>query len=272
MLDLTHTDNTLLKEAFRFFCRHLVCLAGWAQRLDEQGNPKGDPGAFALSAFVLVIRGQWHLVTAGHAMEYIDEQVKAGKMKLLSSYLLAGFGPEVKSHQVAKAPIFFDYEAMHRGYIHQHGLDFALMDLGDYLRQHLEKNEIVPVREENWQVPLALKFDFCIMLGLPQEFVDIGEINPTMIPVEQLGELPSDIEQTPWPRFVGQLSQSFSLKSLVGMSGGPIYGFKRGTPIRYWIPAIQSGWLRDRKITFGCPVPLLAALADEAWKDDGSDE
>ena len=113
-------------------------------------------------------------------------------------------------------------------------------------------------------MPLDLRFDYCIMLGFPQEFVDQGEVSPTMVSVTQLEELPDDIEPTSWSRFVGRLGDRFPLRSLVGMSGGPIYGFNRGQhPDKYWITAIQSGWRRDRKITFGCPVPLLARLAED---------
>jgi hypothetical protein len=58
------------------------------------------------------------------------------------------------------------------------------------------------------------------------------------------------------------LSDKFPLNSLVGMSGGPIYGFSDEQKGRYWIPAIQSGWIKSRRITFACPVPMLARLAE----------
>ena len=260
--DVSQSDNPALQETFRFFCRHLVCLGGWIQPIDRDGRPKGKPEGFAFSAFVLVIRDKWLLLTAGHILRGLDQRISNGEVALQESYLLAGFGPEVKAHRVAKERIYFDYEKTAKGYIDEDALDFGLLDLGTYLRFHLEKNEVEPVREENWRFPICRAFDFWVMLGFPQKYVDIGEISPTMIYVQKLDQLPDDVEETDWPRFVGKLSEKFPLKSLMGMSGGPIYGFTRQFPNMYWISAIQSGWRKDHKITFGCPVPLLAELAE----------
>jgi hypothetical protein len=260
--DISQCDNPAIRGTYRFFCRHLVCLGGWVQPLDDQGKPQGEPEAFAFSACVLVIQGAWFLLTAGHILKRLDERLANKEIKLLKSYLLTGFGPEVTTHNVATAPIDFDYERIQKSYIDQDGLDFGLLDLGTYLRAHLEKNEVEPIREENWRIRLDRPFDYYVMLGFPQEFVDQGLLRPTMLYVQKVNELPEDIEQTDWPRFIGKFGDKFRLKSLVGMSGGPIYGFSHNDPNRYWIPAIQSSWRRGYKITFGCPVPLLAHLAE----------
>jgi hypothetical protein len=258
-----------LGTVFRFFCRHIVCLGGWVQEIDGTGKHQGAPKPFAFSACVLEIRGDWHLLTAGHILQRLGKRLARKEIVILKSYLLAGFGPEVKAHRAAHLPIEFDYEKTDKAYIDQDGLDFGLLDLGKYLRAHLESNEVKPIAEENWRIPSGMEFEDCAILGFPQEFVDIGDISPTMLRVTQLHDLPEDIEPTAWPRFIGKLGDRFPLNSLVGMCGGPIYGFsQRRHPDRYWIPAIQSGWRRDLKITFGCPVPLLAALAEKYLYED----
>jgi hypothetical protein len=47
-----------------------------------------------------------------------------------------------------------------------------------------------------------------------------------------------------------------------GLSGStePIRGFNLTPPMRYWVVALQSTWLRDRRLVFGCPLPVLASL------------
>ena len=230
LLDISQCGDPVIRDAFHYFCRHLVCLGGNLQDLDEKGKAKGGIKSFACSAFVLVIRDRWFLLTAGHCMKDIDYGLKNRLFRLVDCFVLSGFGPKVTTHPVAKEPIYFGYEETPKGYLDQDGLDFGLLDLGgpgDYLRTHLEKNEVEPVREENWRVPLDLHFDWYIMLGFPQEFTDVGELSPTMVYVHKLDELPDDVEPTEWPRFPGRLSENFSLKSLKGMSGGPIYGFNR---------------------------------------------
>jgi len=53
----------------------------------------------------------------------------------------------------------------------------------------------------------------------------------------------------------------------VGMSGGPIFGFRHGPPMTYWVVAIQSSWLPSEGIVFGCPLPIMAELLT-TWIDD----
>jgi hypothetical protein len=271
-IDISQLDNPVVVSAFRYFCRHLVCLGGVVQEYDKKGQKKEALTGFAFSAFVLVIRGEWFLLTAGHTLKGLDARLQNGELKLIRSYLLTGFGPDVTAHAGAKVPIDFDYEKANKDYIDQDGLDFGLLDLGTYLRAHLEKNEIVPVMEENWKIPFDGEFDHYVILGLPQEYVDVGQITPTITYIHKLDTLPDDAPEeskhTKWPRLIGKLPDHFSLKSLEGMSGGPIYGFRNNHPDRYWITAIQSSWLPTSKITFGCPVPLLASLAEHYMFED----
>jgi hypothetical protein len=57
------------------------------------------------------------------------------------------------------------------------------------------------------------------------------------------------------------------------MSGGPIFGLKfEGEQTKYWIVAIQSSWLSDERIVFGCPLPIFASMMVEWAKQENAQE
>jgi hypothetical protein len=63
--------------------------------------------------------------------------------------------------------------------------------------------------------------------------------------------------------FYGQLSGLVAdLTDINGMSGGPIFGFKRGEDgrMRYWVIALQSGWFPDKRIIFACRIRQLCEV------------
>jgi hypothetical protein len=63
--------------------------------------------------------------------------------------------------------------------------------------------------------------------------------------------------------FIGQLDPALDLKSVKGMSGGPIFGFCREPQLRYWVVALQSSWNAEKRIVYGCSLPVLASLMTE---------
>ena len=155
----------------------------------------------------------------------------------------------------------------------QEGLDFGLIALRPYYVALLAKHRIKALFEENWINQHRVEFDAYTMLGLPEEFVkyeqdgSLGIVFPTMIGVKALDNPLEGTKPTIYPRFVGQLQEGLPLSSIVGMSGGPIFGFRYGPPMAYWVVAIQSSWLRGQRTVFGCPLPVLAELLT-AWIDD----
>ena len=88
-----------------------------------------------------------------------------------------------------------------------------------------------------------------------------------MFQVDRLENSPSTAAPTVFPRFVATLPDGLPLKSVSGMSGGPISGFRREPQFaRTWIVALQSSWVPERRIVYACPLPLLASLMIE-WAD-----
>lgn len=108
------------------------------------------------------------------------------------------------------------------------------------------------------------------MLGLPEELAsnqisESGEamVEPVIMSVLKIENPPKGVPVTREPQFVGQIDNEPLLKSIVGMSGGPIFGVKFGPPARYWIVALQSVWLSTSRVVVGCQLPLLARLLTE---------
>ena len=89
-------------------------------------------------------------------------------------------------------------------------------------------------------------------------------MRPAMIHIKRSDLLPEQVAITKFPQFIGQLDQKFDIDSIVGMSGGPIIGVGEDTQGNYcyWIVAIQSRWLPERKIVFGCSLPVLGELVE----------
>ncbi len=97
------------------------------------------------------------------------------------------------------------------------------------------------------------------------ELIIHGTVAPTLITLTRRAQPPSDVEPTKYSQFVGQIDPSLEIGSIAGMSGGPIFGFSLGPPLRYWVVAIQSSWLPKRRITFGCPMPVLGQLMQQLF-------
>lgn len=119
------------------------------------------------------------------------------------------------------------------------------------------------------------------MIGLPQNLIEtsIKErqgnrhieafMRPMTIDIEKLDQAPANITETPYPRFMGKIGDGFD--DIEGMSGGPILGFsKKGD--KYWIVAIQSSWLSESKIVFGCPIPVIAAFVEKMISDSSTSD
>jgi hypothetical protein len=147
--------------------------------------------------------------------------------------------------------------------------------LSTYYLRLLDANGVVAIEEVNWKHQHTIPFSRYALLGLPEEYTQAipsgaggGLVSPTMISLDRL-DAPSDSE---YPRFAGKLSERAVVKSVAGMSGGPIFGYADGPDrMRYWLVALQSSWEPDSRTIYGCPMPVLASIitahVDEALRD-----
>jgi len=82
-----------------------------------------------------------------------------------------------------------------------------------------------------------------------------------------MNPVPSDLAPITNLWFIGQLNQSAPLKSAVGLSGGPIIEIARlGNEFNFRMIALQSWWLDQRRIVFGCLASTFLPLVLEEIK------
>lgn len=242
-------------QIFRHLCNHLVALC-ILYRSGKEFSNSSELNFFSCSGSIICIRGIYFFLTAGHTLEKIDKILQKGQIRIQNASLVDTFGSNAKFNK----PIPFDFINEQRFFINDEGLDFGLIVLRSYYADLLTKNGIIVIFEKNWIHQHEINFENYFMLGLPEEFIQktipnsdfepVVEVKPTLINLKHFDKPPNNIRSSKSPRFVGQLDQKLQLSSIVGMSGGPIFGFYSNY-LKYQIVAIQSSWLRDRLITFG---------------------
>jgi|SRR5580700_4864077 hypothetical protein len=261
-------DQTKTSKMIQFFCRHLVALGVTFEHKDSRKSQPA-PQFVAYAGTLIKIHNAVCFLTAGHILEDLEKALKSDQIEIKGAVLADTFGLQCASNH----PIPFDLRNAKLFYIDddREGLDFGVIILEPYYVRLLALNGMVALEEKNWIHQHDVKFETYLMLGLPEEFTSISvngdaSVNPTILKVEGLDCPPSNAAQTQYPRFVGQLPEGLPLKSVKGMSGGPIFGFSHRPELRYWVVALQSSWVPERRIVYGCPLPLLASLMTK-WAD-----
>lgn len=240
--------------------RHIVSFSG---SYYFRSSPH-EERLFSYSGFLVEIKGRWYVMTAGHIFHEIDKAMEANELVFTGRVLADNFG-QVAKHAL---PIPFDYEDHDRIHVYRDGLDFALIALTELETRQLEANGRQPFTIDGRPERPWADYDGFAILGFPEENLqsDIGEktgpvalfIQPGLAPVRYLPVPPEDVDVPKYPRFMGELLDSSKPASIVGMSGGPVIGFKRQSDgLDYWVVAIQSKWLESKRITYGCPLPVV---------------
>lgn len=254
----------------RFFGRHLVALCVTYRK---KGSTDPSLRHTAYSCTLLRIDGYHFLLTAGHILSDLNQALMSNSIEVVQTVLR----DNPNSGNIHDLPIPFDLESAHMAFVDEDGLDFGVILLRPHYIHLLDANGMVAISEENWVRQHTVKFDAHFILGFPEELtsthvntINEGLITSTMIPIERLDEPPGNLEPKRYSRFVAKLPENLGLDSVVGMSGGPILGFNLAPPMRYWVVALQSTWLRDRRLVFGCPIPILAPLLTDALREAGA--
>jgi hypothetical protein len=249
----------------RFMSRHFVAYGFEYESLNADGSVFHH-GIGVHSGFLLELAGQWFWVTAGHCLqEDLEEPLAKGQIRLAAGNFMDYFGDEATNN----VSVPYLYEAGCAMYLEEPalGLDFGLIPIDGLMRQTFLANKNVPICRENWIHQHRLEFEGYYLLGIPRTKVfkkptSYGvEINmqPQMIAVRAID--PGTVEgasSTEW--FAGQNDEDAEIETVEGMSGGPIYGLRRHEKGRllYHAVAVQSRWIRSKRIIFGCPLPNFA--------------
>jgi hypothetical protein len=244
-------ENDLLA----YLHRHLVPIV-FMFRKDQISTP------FVVTTFVLSVKGQWFLVTAGHCLQKVDEYKKEG-FSLYQCFLMDSMGTGAKHFE----PLIFTYEGTKPEYVpDSRELDYGIIPLSAYYQGLLSANNISPLDEEVWRIQPKAPESFAL-LGVPDEYIQRDENDVGIITalnwIEEC-QKPEDFPETKLPLFYGKIALHSHQRSVRGMSGGPIFAFEQvNGRYRYWLKALQSSWRVQSEIVIGCPTTFLGNVIDK---------
>ena len=248
-------------EFVRFFSRHLVSLGCLYERRNEG---KWVEKKFFISAFAFSLRGVWHLATAGHVIEQIEEFLADPLKRNERFVILDGFAPGARHEQL----IPFDYKDALRWKIHDEsgGADFGLIVIDPNTQKLLEANQVVPVAEANWKLQRDRDYLTYMLVGLPSELMELARpevvtVSPYILYLSKIEEVPEPLVGHTYPMFYGRIRGSLPIRSIQGMSGSPILGFVQNDEGRlvYYVVAVQSGWLvPGKEVVYATKFKYLA--------------
>jgi hypothetical protein len=220
-----------------------------------------------MSAFLISMDDKWFLITAGHCMEEIENNIKKGyeikRCRLIDSGGLV-------AHHIN--PIPFDYLSAPKIHVDVAGFDYGAIYINDYYKSLLVKNNVKPLSEHVWEKQPDDP-DFYLLLGIPRELTEVNDeyfsIGTTLHHIKALDQRLSDFPDTKAPMFYGEIQLDNTLTNIKGMSGGPIFSFKKNEKgeLKYWLHAVQSHWLPNKKYIAACLTsPFLMSLKEVITK------
>jgi hypothetical protein len=270
-------DPTAPEQVFlRGLCNHVVSIAGLAVLIDPGTRRQIGAGRFfSISGFVASLYDRWFLITAGHVLNEMDDDIRSGRVRITNCHLADHFGNKV----ACDAPIPFDYVGSKRKAIEQFdmGLDIGFVSLSDHDRRLLEANGIVALPQDGWaHEEEEIDFDNFGVLGLPDELFSreqridvtgariIGGVRVSLMMGNECDEKHPRFPNPAVPWLALAMRDKTEIKSMVGMSGGPVFGFKNrhGKPPLYAVVAVQSSWDSEKRVAFSTLLWPIIGLID----------
>jgi hypothetical protein len=251
---MDNTENTK-NDFLAFLHRHLVPMVYIFQ--------KGDiTASYVVTAFVLSVKEKWFLVTAGHCLQDVDKYKKEG-FSIRKCYLMDSMGVGATHFE----PIIFAYDLAKPQYVpDSREMDYGIIPLSSYYQGLLSANNIAPLNEEVWRKQ-SKQSEVFALIGVPDEFIQRDKDTVGIITVLNWideCEKPDHFPDTELPLFYGKVKLHSNQRSVVGMSGGPIFAFEQvNGQYRYWLKALQSRWREQPEIVIGCPTTFLGNVIDK---------
>jgi hypothetical protein len=191
----------------------------------------------------------------------LNEFMRYARVKVHNVSLVDYFGSQAQHRHM----IPFPYEPGDGFHIHDldKSLDFGVVPLSEMYCKMLNANGVIPITRKHWLDHEKFTYGGYKIHGLPTHLCDRAGVQPVVVGIDRLD--PASFGQSStW--FCGRvIVGAEQLGSIKGMSGGPIYGFtKVDGQLAYRVVALQSGWLPDSRIAFGCQIHCFAeALREE---------
>jgi hypothetical protein len=260
----------------KWLCRHFVSITADLKIRNKDGRTSLRFVSYA--GFVVSLHEHWFLVTAGHILKWLAEGVKDKRFSFARCELVDYYGQGAKSefgvpfNILEKAQFSLDDDRL--------GADIGFVQVIPHYQRLLQQNGVVAIPQENWRTHQQLDFEFFGILGLPEELLDhrrrvaadgatiAGGMRPALMAGNSSDALPVDKPKPVSPWLAIELRDKHEIKSMKGMSGGPIFGFFRGpeNQLLYTIAGVQSWWDRNRRIAFGTRLPPFVDLIERKMR------
>lgn len=252
-------------------CKHLIGIGWYEGRVNSQDEFISKPQFCGASAFLARFDNDStspvFLVTAGHVIGDCRVRTSDPGHVARNVSLLDVWGP--RSECDLRIP--FDIFGTPSVWVDDraNGRDFAIIQIPDIVARSL-KQTTTPFGPTNWSSLAEVHFDFYAMLGLPdcekrqmKRPENGGELittyqSPVLLVLEHCDATPY-VDPAAGPQLVAQI-KDVTLANISGMSGGPIFGFRR-TPegrLAYWPVAIQSRWFPESRVVVGTLIHKIA--------------
>lgn len=260
--------------------KHLVAVS----MLDIPNNiDEGDsslylqPSNIIFSTFIVCVNDIWFLITAGHILKYIEDRIQSGR-KIIRSRLVDSFRD---SQNINSIPFDFVEAPQIHIYSDEDGIDYGAIMLRNFYIRSLFADGSRAINEKENESPPD-KADKYFLLGFPTQARKIestlnengGKIiqdfGCILTPIQPVYKPPIELQKKE-KRFYAKVriikgnpyAKDGIMTDIDGMSGGPIIAVKKvdSKTIRYWVIAVQSGWLKSKRILAACYMkPFIKAL------------
>lgn len=237
------------------------------QRMPEHAT------ALVFSGFLVDACGVWFYITAGHILRDVRKVLEAG-----GEFDTWRLDDQTAGNPFNGAAIPFSFE-MDKWLViedEEIGLDYAALVLDPFYCRQLEAGGVIPLSNVAWSNHV-IEHDHLALVGIPSESVSYdGE---TII-MGQLALMPAELADEPTAaggkvenQFYARLQDVGEIQDIDGMSGGPIFAFKRiDGNWKYSVIGVQSAWYPTTRVIAACPFESLGIALENIVQASVLDE
>ncbi|HEY9147324.1 MAG TPA: hypothetical protein VIN36_11600 [Thiobacillus sp.] len=223
--------------------------------------------ALVFSGFLVDAGGVWFYITAGHILRDIRKSLEAG-----GKFDIWRLDDQTAGNLFDGAAIPFAFE-MDKWLViedEEIGLDYAALVLDSFYCKQLEAGGVIPLSNIAWSDHVT-EHDYLALVGIPSETISYdGETiimgRVALMPAELVDE-PATAGRKRENQFYARLQDIGDVLDIDGMSGGPIFAFKRiDDNWKYSVIGIQSAWYPSTQTIAACPFTSLGIALEDIVK------
>jgi hypothetical protein len=227
--------------AFQLFGRHVlgICIS-YRSRAPEETQ-----SLFSVySGFFAKNEEEYFFITAGHVIDEMRSYFTRDDL----IYESAVITDNISTSKFNNAPIPISLkDSICLSHVNDDaGIDIGFIHIRNIYSNLLIKNSITPIVEDKCKFYENDFFDGLFLVGMPAQYTvlhlsqnNFGTFSPAIVPIPPNDPFSGHIHLDENLCLHARTKYTGDLKELKGMSGGPIFGIKRGTPDKYWLVAIQ---------------------------------